>query len=169
MWLLILIFLIVTAILGWTMFGYFIFVWFLGLLRSKTEPVPPASWPMVTIIIPCFNEEGQILSKIKNTQKLEYPKDRMEVILADGGSDDGTVRLLTDAVRDDEHVRIIHCSQPGKIHQLNEALSLAHGEIIVNTDVDAQLSVDTIQWIAAEFARADDVWVVVFLVVFFCA
>jgi cellulose synthase/poly-beta-1,6-N-acetylglucosamine synthase-like glycosyltransferase len=125
MWLLILIFLIVTAILGWTMFGYFIFVWFLGLLRPKRELTFPATWPMVTIIIPCFNEEGQILSKIENTQILDYPKDRMEVIFVDGGSEDDTVRLLTDAVRDDEHIRIIECSQPGKTHQLNEALSLA--------------------------------------------
>ena len=160
MWLLILIFLVVTAILGWTMFGYFIFVWFLGLLRSKRELTLPDNWPMVTIIIPCFNEEGQILSKIENTKTLDYPKDQMEVIFADGGSEDDTVRLLTDAVGDDDGVRIIQCSQPGKIHQLNEALSLARGEIIVNTDADAQLSADTLQWIAAEFARADDVWVV---------
>lgn len=160
MWLLILIFLIVTTTLGWTMFGYIIFVWFLGLLRRRKELILPDKWPMVTVIISCFNEEGQILPKIENTKTLDYPRDRMEVIFADGGSEDDTVRLLTDAVRDDECMRIVHCSERGKIHQLNEALSLARGEIIVNTDADALLSADTLQWIAAEFARADNVWAV---------
>jgi cellulose synthase/poly-beta-1,6-N-acetylglucosamine synthase-like glycosyltransferase len=160
MWLLILIFLIVTALLGWTMFGYFIFIWFLGLLRPEREPTFPATLPMATIIIPCLNEEGQIVSKVENTKKLDYPRDRMEVIFVDGGSEDNTVGLVTNAVKGDEHIRIIQCSQPGKIYQLNEALSLASGEIIVNTDADAELETDTLQWIAAEFARADDVWVV---------
>ena len=110
--------------------------------------------------MPCFNEAGQILAKLEDLRKVEYPAERLEVVFADGKSDDGSFEALSAEIGQNEPFRVVRCSRRGKIHQLNEVLPLLRGEIIVNTDADARLSADVLQWIAAEFAASPEVGVV---------
>jgi len=160
MWLLVFLFLVTTLLLAWTMFGYFLFAWIIGLFRPKKAPVFPPVWPVMSVIVPCYNEEGAILEKLENLRALDYPKDKLEAVFVDGRSTDGTVRLLTENIRGDEPYRVHTCARGGKIHQLNEIIPRLKGEIIVNTDVDAHLRPDTLKWVAAEFNTAPDVYVV---------
>lgn len=160
MWLLVFLFFIVTVLLGWTLFGYLLFIWFMGLFHRKETPVFPDSWPMLSVIVPCYNEEEQIIAKLEDIRKLDYPRDRLEVVFADGGSRDRTPELLESAIKHDEPYRIIRCPCAGKVNQLNYVLPQLCGEIVVNTDTDARLLADAFKWIAAEFAAAPDVWTV---------
>ena len=91
---------------------------------------------------------------------LDYPRDRLEVVFADGGSTDGTADRVAGAVQAGEPYRVVRCRRGGKIAQWNEVLPDLHGEILVNTDVDAQLEADALKWIAAEFAADERVQVV---------
>ena len=109
------------------------------------------------MVVPCYNEEA--LAKLEDI-RLDYPRDRLEVIFADGGSSDRTWDLLTTAIRTDEPLRALRCPRGGKIHQLNHARPMLRGEIIVNTDADARLAPDALKWMAAEFAAAPAVRVV---------
>lgn len=160
MWLLVFLFLIMSGVVGWTVFGYLLLVWFMGLFRHKTVPAFPNSWPVISVIVPCYNEETRILGKLENIQKLDYPRDCLEVVFADGGSQDKTPELLKAALENDSIGRVITCPCKGKVHQLNHVLPQLRGELILNTDADAQLSPDALKWVAAEFATAPDVWVV---------
>lgn len=160
MWLLEFLFFATTLLVGWTLFGYLLFIWFLGLFRRRETPVFPTHWPTVSVVVPCFNEAGQILAKLEDLRKVEYPAERLEVVFADGKSDDGSFEALSAEIGQNEPFRVVRCSRRGKIHQLNEVLPLLRGEIIVNTDADARLSADVLQWIAAEFAASPEVGVV---------
>ena len=160
MWLLEFLFFAMTLLVGWTLFGYLLLIWFMGLFRRRETPVFPASWPMISVVVPCYNEEGQIIAKLEDIRGLDYPQDRLEVVFADGGSSDGTSELLTAAIGQDEPFRVVRCPRRGKVNQLNYVLPQLRGEVIVNTDADARLSPDALQWIAAEFATAPDAWVV---------
>jgi cellulose synthase/poly-beta-1,6-N-acetylglucosamine synthase-like glycosyltransferase len=160
MWLLVFIFIVSILLIGWMLFGYLLLIWGIGLFRRQDQPSFPSSWPLVSVIVPCYNEQNQIIDKLEDIRKLDYPRDFLEVVFADGGSSDQTVELLTAALGKDEPYRVLNCPQRGKIQQLNHALSQVRGEIIINTDADSRLSPDALKWIAAEFASSPEVWVV---------
>lgn len=160
MWLLTLLFVLTNLWIGWMLFVYLHVIWFVGVFRPRKEPVFPSEWPRISVIVPCYNEQERIIDKLENLRKLDYPRDRLEIVFADGGSRDSTVSLLKEAIRDDEPIRLVACPLGGKINQINHVLPSLGGEIIVNTDVDADVAADSLQWIAGEFNINPNAWVV---------
>ncbi len=152
MWLLIFLFLIVTALLGWLLFGYLLTVYFVSLFRKRPDVRLPEEMPFLSIVVPCFNEEACILSKLDDLRNQAYDRDRMEIVFADGGSSDATVSALRSAIRDGEPIRVVECPESGKILQLNHVLPGLRGEIVVNTDADSRLEPEALKWLAAEFS-----------------
>ena len=140
-----------TLLVAWILFGYLLFIWFAGLLRRDPIPSFPSSWPMMSIVVPCYNESDQILGKLEDLRRIEYPRDRMEVVFADGGSSDRTPEMLDEAIGKDEPFRVVRCPRKGKINQLNHVLPSLRGSFVVNTDADARLAADAVKWMAAEF------------------
>jgi cellulose synthase/poly-beta-1,6-N-acetylglucosamine synthase-like glycosyltransferase len=160
MWLLEFLFFGMTLLIGWGTFGYILMIWFVALFRARPVPSFPSQWPSISVVIPCYNEEKEIVAKLEDCRKLDYPADCLEVVFADGGSTDHTLQILSDAIRKEEKIRVVPCPRRGKIQQLNHVLPQLKGELIVNTDVDARLSADALKWLAAEFAVSSDVAVV---------
>lgn len=161
MWILIFLFGVSCLVVGWTCFGYYIYLRFLTLLRPRPQPpVDCSDLPFISVVIPCYNEREQIVAKYINLREQDYPKERLELVFADGGSTDGTVELLEEHAKGDPAVRIVRCPQKGKIAQLNHVLPLLRGEIVVNTDVDGQMDNDTVSCLVREFYREPEVAVV---------
>ncbi len=160
MWLLEFLFFLLTFLIGWTLFGYLLAIWFVGLFREHRPLALPAAFPALSVVIPCYNEESQILAKLEDVRSLDYPRECLEIVFVDGGSTDHTIEQLMTEMGDDRQFRVIECPRRGKINQLNYVLPQLRGEIIVNTDVDARLSPDALKWLAAEFVSAPDAWVV---------
>ena len=160
MWILEFLFFFVTVVIVWTLFGYFIYIWFRGLFRRKVLPIIPEKLPKMTVIVACYNEEHHIAEKIKEIKERDYPLEKLEVIFVDGGSHDRTLEILEKETAGNPLFKVLHCPQKGKINQLNYALGTASGDIIVNTDADALMSRHALKWIAAEFAVSDNIWVV---------
>jgi cellulose synthase/poly-beta-1,6-N-acetylglucosamine synthase-like glycosyltransferase len=158
MWILTFLFLATTAIIGWTLFLFLIYNFIASLLKSRQETVLPAEWPEVTFIIPTYNEADQILDKLENTRALDYPADKLSVIIADGKSTDDTIKRLQDQLKADERISIEICPQGGKINQLNHVLNSVNTPIVVNSDADARLEPDALKWLVAEF-QDEETWV----------
>ncbi|WP_243674807.1 glycosyltransferase [Vulcanisaeta distributa] len=101
--------------------------------------------PFVSIIIPTYNEAGGVITKkLDNVYSQDYPRDRYEVIIVDsGGSNDGTIELINQWVKDhggDINVRVIEegVRRGGKAHALNTALKYSRGgDAVVITDADS--------------------------------
>ncbi|MBU1169619.1 MAG: glycosyltransferase [Proteobacteria bacterium] len=160
MWMILFLFILMTLLLGWVMFGYFLCLGALGRLNRRKEPVLSDYTPVISVIVPCYNEEEHIIEKLEDILNLDYPRNYLDVVFADGGSNDGTLKLLDENIKDYDHIRVVKCGQKGKINQLNYVLPKVRGDIVVNTDTDARLSPDLLKWIAAEFAVDTNVWVV---------
>lgn len=160
MWLLEFSFYLVTGIIVWMMFGYFVLLRIIGVLNGVKSPELPSSFPEITVIIPCFNEEAGILDKLANVRELSYPVEKLDVIFVDGGSTDRTTTLLETSIAKGEPYRVIRSPRGGKINQLNFALSQAKGDIVFNTDADAMMEKDCLRWCIAEFSRGPDILVV---------
>ncbi|HEY3037858.1 MAG TPA: glycosyltransferase family 2 protein [Pyrinomonadaceae bacterium] len=101
--------------------------------------------PFVSILMPVRNEAGFIQRSLEAVLAQDYPLDRMEVIIADGLSDDGT-RDVVEALRlQNPNVNLIN--NPGQIVStgLNAALRLAKGEIIVRVDGHCEIARDYVR------------------------
>jgi cellulose synthase/poly-beta-1,6-N-acetylglucosamine synthase-like glycosyltransferase len=98
--------------------------------------------PKVSIIITTWNEENTIEGKLKNTLSLDYPKNKLEVIVIDSGSTDRTKSI----VRKFRSVKLItEKTRMGKAHALNIVFGRCKGEIVVMSDSDCRLEKDILE------------------------
>lgn len=94
--------------------------------------------PMVSIVLVVRNAEATIESKIKNTLSLQYPHDKLEIIIFSDGSTDETEQKAKAFT--EKNVRIFSSSaHEGKNNGINEAVKKCSGEILVFTDADVIL------------------------------
>ena len=110
--------------------------------RRAVPPLDNGYHPLVTVIIPAYNEERVIESSIHRILASDYGT--MEVIVADDGSKDRTSELVTAAFGNYPRVRLMTMTNGGKASALNRALAVASGEIIVALDADTQFEPQTI-------------------------
>jgi hypothetical protein len=105
--------------------------------------------PSVTVVVPAHNEAGIIEEKLANVASVGYPPERLEIIVASDGSDDGT----NDLVRaHPAGARLLPLPRVGKNAALNEAAAAARGEIVVFTDADAKMAEHALHYLVAPFA-----------------
>jgi glycosyltransferase involved in cell wall biosynthesis len=119
----------------------------------------PAPTPLVTIAIPCLDEARFIERSLRDALGQSYPSDRIEVVVADGGSRDGTLEILARLAGEDRRLRVI--DNPGRIQArgMNEILRAARGSVIVRMDAHSEYARDYVAQCVAELERtcADNV------------
>ncbi len=105
--------------------------------------------PTVSIIIAAYNEESKIREKLRNTMELDYPRDKIQFIVASDASSD----LTEEIVREFPEVQLLRTPERGgKERAQRLALEAATGEIMVFTDAGTLLDKDGIRRIVRNFA-----------------
>jgi 1,2-diacylglycerol 3-beta-glucosyltransferase len=95
--------------------------------------------PNVTIVVACHNEALVADNLVRGLKALHYPRSRLEIILVNDASTDGTGELLAALTAGDRHMQVLHRpagSHGGKPGALNFAAEIARGEILVVFDAD---------------------------------
>lgn len=87
--------------------------------------------PFVTIIIPCRNEERFIASCLDSVIANDYPKDRLEVLVVDGMSEDGTRPIVEDYMKQHSFIRILANPKRNFTSAVNMGISNAKGEVVM--------------------------------------
>lgn len=130
-------------------FGYPALIYVLARLRPR--PIARADvTPSMTLVVPTYNEEGVVERKIRNALALDYPRDRLEVLILSDGCTDATCSIVRRF--EDDVVRLIELPRGGKAAALNRGASEARGEILVLTDANVDLAPDALRVIARAFA-----------------
>lgn len=134
------------------------FVWIFGTflfqsLRDRSGERPPdfgPDAPLVSILVPCHNEEDCIDDTIRYLQLQTYPN--YEIIAIDDASTDRTGEILRELQKEFPRLRVITLkSNQGKGTGLNMAAMASKGEFIVGIDADALLDKDAIRWFMWHF------------------
>ena len=101
--------------------------------------------PLVTIAMPAFNEEKYIEACIASVQAQDYPKDRIEILIADGRSTDRTRDILARLSAEDPRIRMI--DNPARLQAagLGQLVKAAQGEVIVRMDVHCEYAPDYVR------------------------
>lgn len=140
-----------------TYFGYplVLSIW-TGLKRPDGGAVPPPEPemgpPSVSMIIPAYNEEAVIARKIRNSLELDYPSDRLEIVVVSDGSSDATERVAREAAGG--RIRLVFREDhQGKTACLNAVLPGLTGQIVVFTDANAFFLRDALTRLVAHFSN----------------
>ncbi len=104
--------------------------------------------PFITILIPCHNEESVIAKTLSTLVKIEYPKEKLEIVVIDDLSTDATLKIINDYAKKYSYIHSLQRSEEkvrGKAAALNEALAkFTAGEIVYFLDADHRLRADTL-------------------------
>lgn len=105
-----------------------------------------AAHPLVTLAIPCFNEERHIEACIEDVFAQDYPADKMEVLVGDGMSTDRTREILgVLANRYEGRLRVIDNPKRLQAAAMNAMITEAKGEIVIRLDVHARYAKDFVR------------------------
>lgn len=128
--------------------GYPLIVYLIGRIRPR--PVARAEIePKVTFLITAYNEEEAIAAKIKNTLEIDYPKEKLEIVVASDGSTDRTEEIA----RGFPDVRVFRQEgRAGKTFTQNKAVEQATGEIVLFSDATTDYRRNVLRELLPNFA-----------------
>jgi len=159
-----------AIIIFWTAFGvmahlYFAYPLLLAVLARIIRRCPkgdPDYRPTCTVFIPCHNEADNIRAKIDNTLALDYPAEKLEVLIADDGSGDGTAEVARSYLEEKgllepkpgfPRFRLeAFPENRGKTHVMNDLSPTCRGEIIIYSDANVRLERDSLKGFTELFA-----------------
>ncbi|MBI4981093.1 glycosyltransferase [Candidatus Woesearchaeota archaeon] len=104
-----------------------------------------SKFPLVSVLIPAYNEEKTILRTLESVHALDYPKDKLEVIVINDGSKDNTEKVIRTYIKNKPHFQLLSHPNRGKAASLNRALNLATGEFFACLDADSFVESSTLK------------------------
>ena len=140
------------AMLLYTFLGYPLILWLTAkLLPARSAPgitASSAELPRVSIVLSVYNEEQVIAAKIDNFLSLDYPADRLELVVVSDRSTDRTEEIIRTAAC--SRVRLyVQPERRGKTFNLNHGVEMANGDLVVFTDANSMFSPDALRRLVA--------------------
>jgi cellulose synthase/poly-beta-1,6-N-acetylglucosamine synthase-like glycosyltransferase len=143
---------ICLVLVAYTYFVYPLLIWCLARCFGRRQPPPTESaddLPTVTVLIAAYNEEAVIEARLRNALAMDYPRDKLQIVVASDGSTDSTAAIVR---RYAHHgVRLLEYTQRrGKAAVLNAAFRRLTSEIVIlsdaNTYTEAPAARKLIRW-----------------------
>ncbi|MFC1704984.1 glycosyltransferase [Nanoarchaeota archaeon] len=138
---------------------YFAVFWFLVFLdeepREKKKPLKKQ--PLVSVIIPAYNEESRIKKTILSVLKLDYPREKLQTVVINDGSSDKTRQVVEQVIKANKGFDIVLLNQEnkGKGAALNQGLRISKGEFFICLDADSHVRKDALNKMLPHFAEED--------------
>jgi cellulose synthase/poly-beta-1,6-N-acetylglucosamine synthase-like glycosyltransferase len=141
---------ICAGLILYTHFGYPLVL--RGLVALRRRPtLNPGTWkepPRVSLIVAAYDEVNVIAAKVANALALDYPRERLELIVASDGSGDATVERARAAGAD----LVLDLPRAGKVAAQNAAADRASGEILAFSDANSAWAADALRHLIEPFA-----------------
>ncbi|MBW4028569.1 MAG: glycosyltransferase family 2 protein [Acidobacteria bacterium] len=118
-------------------------------LFRKRQPLPGYE-PTLSVLICAYNEADGIAEKLNHTLELDYPADKLEILVVSDGSTDDTEAIV--GRFSDPRIRLLRSSRRlGKTNAQNEGVRQCNGEVIVFSDATAKYQKDALKFLAANY------------------
>jgi hypothetical protein len=141
-----------AALIVYTHAGYPLLLWLLARLRrtrGAAVPSADADLPTVSLVIAAYDEEEVIADKVANALALDYPRERLELIVASDGSTDRTAARAREAGAD----LVLELPRGGKVRTQDAGVERASGEIVAFSDANSRLAPDALRRLVAPFQQ----------------
>lgn len=117
----------------------------------RTESITLDEYPGVTILVPCYNEQKTLPITIESLLELDYPKDKLSIIIIDDGSTDSTWQVAQQYASHPQ-IRLIQKENGGKHTALNRGLEEVHTAFVGCLDADSSVHPEALKRIMTYFA-----------------
>lgn len=142
-------------------FEVFLLISFFEKRPEKKTRTLPRRYPTVTVLVPCFDEERTIASTLKSLLSLSYPKDKLQILVVDDGSTDGTSAIAKKFASAHVQVAYLYKKNGGKYTALNLGIERSSSELIGCLDADSFVEKDALIEIVKKFEEEKDVVAVI--------
>ncbi len=134
---------------AWTYVGYFATMYILSKIKSRT--VDRKDWfPQISLIITAYNEEKRITRKIENSLALDYPKDKLEIIVVSDASTDATDAIVGSFA--DAGIRLLPMlKRHGKHYAQHQGILASISDIVVLSDATTFLETEALSKIVRSY------------------
>ena len=143
------IFWLTLGIIFYTYFGYPLFILLLSLFVNH-EIKKGEMEPNVTVLITAYNEEKNIVAKLENTLSLDYPKEKLEIIVASDASEDRTDQIVREFSTRGVILHRVE-GRVGKTETQNQTVKRAKGDIVIFSDATTKYKKDAIRKIIRNY------------------
>jgi cellulose synthase/poly-beta-1,6-N-acetylglucosamine synthase-like glycosyltransferase len=133
--------------LAWTHALYPLAAWGAARVRTKPVAVDDAWLPTVAVIVAAYNEEGSIERRIANLRELDYPADRLQIIVTSDASSDRTEELAAAA-----GARVIRNTRGGKVAAQDAAVRATEAEVVAFSDANCTWAPDALRKLVRNLA-----------------
>ena len=138
---------------AYTYFGYPLVLLVWGRLWPREVKRDPAYQPHISIVLPVHNEERNLRGRLSNLQALDYPPERLEILVVSDASTDATTEIVRKFQANDLRIRLIELEcRGGKAGGLNAGVAAARGEVIVFTDAGIRTEPESLRALVAPLA-----------------
>jgi cellulose synthase/poly-beta-1,6-N-acetylglucosamine synthase-like glycosyltransferase len=145
--------------LAWTHVGYPLTAGALARIRERRVANDPGWQPAVAVIVAAHNEEDVIERRLENLLALDYPADRLELVVASDASSDRTNELVEAVAAREPRVRLLDCPRGGKVAAQDRAVRETAGEVVAFSDANATWAPDALRRLVAALADPDVAYV----------
>jgi poly-beta-1,6-N-acetyl-D-glucosamine synthase len=126
-------------------FEVFLMISFFEKRPTKRDASSPARYPTVSMLVPCFNEERTLAGTIDSLLALDYPTEKLEIVVIDDGSKDATASIGREyAQKYPTQVSFFQKENGGKYTALNLGIEQSRGEIVGCLDADSFVAPDAL-------------------------
>jgi len=137
--------------LAWTHIGYPAAI---GLL-ARVRPRPVAreeTTPRVSVVVSAHDEEEVIGRRLENLLALDYPSERLEIVVASDGSTDRTDVIVEEFAGRDSRVRLLRCPREGKVAAQHRAVRETSSDVVAFTDANTEWTRDALRLLVRNLA-----------------
>jgi len=145
--------------LAWTHVAYPAAAELAARVRTRGVRKDEGAEPSVTVIIPAYNEEPVIERRLENLLALDYPADRLEIVVASDASSDRTNELVEAVAAREPRVSLLDCPRGGKVAAQNRAVRQASSEVVAFSDGNSTWSPDALRHLVSNLADPDVAYV----------
>jgi cellulose synthase/poly-beta-1,6-N-acetylglucosamine synthase-like glycosyltransferase len=144
--------------LAWTHVGYPAAV--AGFARLRPWPVRKGGRrPNVSVIVAAHDEEAVIERRLQNLLALDYPAEKVEIVVASDASTDATDDIVARIAQREPRVRLLRCERGGKVAAQDRAVRETNGEIVAFSDANAIWAAPALRKLVRNFADPDVAYV----------
>jgi cellulose synthase/poly-beta-1,6-N-acetylglucosamine synthase-like glycosyltransferase len=144
----------IAVAIVWTQVAYFGFAWLLSGIRQRPVLADDGFVPTVAIIVTAYNEAAVVERRIDNLRAIDYPAEKLELVVTSDASTDRTEELAASA-----GARVIRNPRGGKVAAQNNAVGQTDAEIVAFSDANSTWQPDALRTLVRNFADPEVAYV----------
>jgi glycosyltransferase involved in cell wall biosynthesis len=138
--------------LAWTHAGYPVAMGVLARVRPRPVARDDDAAPSVALVVSAHDEEDVIGRRVENLLALDYPPEKLEIVVASDGSTDRTDEIVEDLAAREQRVRLLRCPREGKVAAQHRSVRETESEVLAFTDANTEWKPDALRKLVRNLA-----------------